>query len=698
MRTLTAELELALNERPVIKSKFELLKSFKEINEFSDIRWYYKSGGNATLSKEEIYRLKEIAALIEKGDKYRLDDKRTVDLLLSLSYNRLRKNSGMRSEGLSLEKHIELNMKKYSKNTFYSLDNLDLSAYESTKTRILRGWDKWGIGVQVYIPKDDKSLRELIISSTVDRWVQGALELPFKIKYESLRDKRSYGYIRKVSKEQVINDWLWSDVLRKNSTRYIIEADVKNCFPSIPHAIILKKAADYDPANYAVGKKGRRLLKTMLETGYLTAENEYIKPKIGTPQGNVWSPVLANIVMGMVDDWVNAKEIEVYARFADDFIIGCKTLDEAQQLRSELSEYVFKELGLVLNAAKTVITDWTVSPISFLGYNITYDLDNDILGISPDIKRRLKSLKQKLIISSDSNIDDIRFIEMFPKLNNADKMDKLTTMWTPILQANVWSDCDAIIKDLISKHYIHVFSEEDWYKRVEQENILFESNIAQLFPHLCITKNAYNLRYNSEMEFITDTQEEPVTLMNEVSILNKTGNWLPKALEKCALSGGPRPRILMHKNRINNKVIKFLADNVLGSLIFDTDEDIMNYLILTSTSIYFEKRALTRDEVSKMLSDIIGEVNSSPYHNRCYRRFYDVIRHKLHIDISNKFIIGDNFICFDSEWLKSILNKLDSTDSHIRLSGTKLYNQFYTWYYLISFILHFILSRKKSGV
>ena len=150
--------------------------------------------------------------------------------------------------------------------------------------------------------KDDKSKRELVIAPWIDRWIQGALELPMKQVYSWNRSKNSIGYVPNISREDIIKEWFRKEIW-KVDVDWIIEADIKNCFPSIPHEVILKSVRNWDNWNYKNNAIGFKILKDMLTKGYISEDRcEKIETDKGTPQGNVWSPVLANIVMDNLDN------------------------------------------------------------------------------------------------------------------------------------------------------------------------------------------------------------------------------------------------------------------------------------------------------------------------------------------------------------------------------------------------------------
>jgi hypothetical protein len=99
-------------------------------------------------------------------------------------------------------------------------------------------------------------------------------------------------------------------------------------------------------------------------------EEGVFKPTtIGTPQGGVISPLLANIVLNHLDWQLDAAGFR-FARYADDFVVVCQTREEAQQARSLVEHVLETELGLKLSPEKTKVTTYRRG-YDFLGFTLS---------------------------------------------------------------------------------------------------------------------------------------------------------------------------------------------------------------------------------------------------------------------------------------------------------------------------------------
>lgn len=288
-----------------------------------------------------------------------------------------------------------------------------------------------------------------------------------------------------------MQDWIDKEIWKEGWV-WIVEADIKNCFPSIPFRAILASIRKWDTVNHKRNTIGSKILLDMLKKGYISEDGlERINPIRGAPQGNVWSPVLANIVMNELDRYMkkNHKE-KLYVRFADDFIVGSKDQNTAENLKLELTEWVRNEIGLELNEEKTLITNWTKDPISYLGYNIR-SLEKE-LEIKPDIKRRIKALKQKLVVTSESTPGNINWTTLASERS----LEEIEQLWSGCLIGNIYDKEDILIKKLIEPDWKNKFGGKGWIRRQKSEKLLKELGIDKLYPEMFITMNANKYKRN----------------------------------------------------------------------------------------------------------------------------------------------------------------------------------------------------------
>lgn len=209
-----------------------------------------------------------------------------------------------------------------------------------------------------YIPKgpDSKKLRPLGIPAVRDRVAQEVLRRLLRPIFEPGFHEASFGYIRRRNCHQAIRR-----VLKYHSEGYriVLDADIAGFFDNIPHSVIMTALAEKVADGNIL-----RLVEKFLTAGVL--ENGVFKPTtVGTPQGGVISPLLANMVLNHLD-WRLEDAGYRFARYADDFVIVCQTTQQAQEALS-LVKLVLTDLGLKLSPEKTKIGTYGKG-YNFLGF------------------------------------------------------------------------------------------------------------------------------------------------------------------------------------------------------------------------------------------------------------------------------------------------------------------------------------------
>ena len=152
------------------------------------------------------------------------------------------------------------------------------------------------------------------------------------------------------------------DQLLKQGQTWVVDADLKSYFDTIPHEPLLKlieeKVAD-----------GRvlELIRKYLKQGVLEEMREW-EPEAGTPQGAVISPLLSNIYLNPLDHLMAAEGVEM-VRYADDFVVLCGSEAAAQGALAKVQQWT-TAVGLTLHPEKTRIVDATQpGGFDFLGYH-----------------------------------------------------------------------------------------------------------------------------------------------------------------------------------------------------------------------------------------------------------------------------------------------------------------------------------------
>jgi len=150
--------------------------------------------------------------------------------------------------------------------------------------------------------------------------------------------------------------------LRRQGYVHVVDADLKGYFDSIPHAGLMKRLGE----KLADGSL-LRLIQSFLEAKIMDEAAEWT-PEAGAPQGAVLSPLLSNIYLNPLDHLMAESGYEM-VRYADDFVILCRTHDEAQHALEMVQAWV-QDNGLTLHPTKTRIVDSREEAFAFLGYEL----------------------------------------------------------------------------------------------------------------------------------------------------------------------------------------------------------------------------------------------------------------------------------------------------------------------------------------
>lgn len=207
-----------------------------------------------------------------------------------------------------------------------------------------------------YLDKGGGKFRPLGIPAVRDRVAQEVVRRLLNPLFEPLFHEASFGFRPGRNCHQALARAI---AHHEQGYRVILDADIVGFFDNLPQALIKEAVA----AQVADGNI-LNLVEKFLRAGVM--ENGVFKPTtVGTPQGGVISPLLANIVLNYLD-WQLDKLGYRFVRYADDFIVLCKSKAQAEEARTQVTQ-ILDQLGLQLSAEKTHITTYGKG-YSFLGF------------------------------------------------------------------------------------------------------------------------------------------------------------------------------------------------------------------------------------------------------------------------------------------------------------------------------------------
>ena len=253
-------------------------------------------------------------------------------------YQELKRNKACGIDGQTVEaygENLHVNMKQL-------VERLKSKTYQPKPVK------------RVYIPKaGKKDKRGLGIPSVEDKLVQIMLKKILERIYEADFLDVSYGFRPKLSCHDAVKA-LNKEVMSK-PINYIVEVDIKGFFDNVDHEWMQRCLEER-----IIDKNLILLIKRFLKAGYVE-EGRYIDTTVGTPQGGVISPLLANIYLHYVLDLWFEKKVKPISkghveliRYCDDFVVCCESEKDAKEFLSKLQTRLAK-FGLEISKDKTKV-------------------------------------------------------------------------------------------------------------------------------------------------------------------------------------------------------------------------------------------------------------------------------------------------------------------------------------------------------
>lgn len=280
---------------------------------------------------------------VKGGKWFSLIDKVHKERTLMAAYSQVAANKG--AAGVDhvtvtmFEERLEENLKRLS-------EDLRSGSYRPQQIR------------RHHIPKPgSKETRPLGIPTVRDRVVQTAVKMALEPIFERDFAQHSYGFRPGKGCKDALRR---VDQLLKEGYTYIVDADLKSYFDTIPHDrlmdLLAQKVSDGRVLN---------LIELFLKQGVLDGLQEWT-PEEGSPQGGCISPLLSNVYLNPLDHMMAQADFEM-VRYADDFVIMCRNPEEAANALAVVREWT-AEAGLTLHPDKTKIVNAQEAAFEFLGY------------------------------------------------------------------------------------------------------------------------------------------------------------------------------------------------------------------------------------------------------------------------------------------------------------------------------------------
>ncbi len=213
---------------------------------------------------------------------------------------------------------------------------------------------------QVMIPKDGGGERKLGIPTVRDRVVQQALRNLLEPIFDPEFHTSSYGYRKGRGCHQAINKA--SLFIRHYRRQWVVDMDLSKCFDTLDHDLIIEQFRSKVTDGSIL-----TLLRQFLESGVMVGE-EYEATELGSPQGGVISPLIANVYLDRFDQFMKSRGHRII-RYADDILVLCVSEAAARNALKVAKGYLEGDLKLRVNAEKTHIAH-SDDGIKFLGVEV----------------------------------------------------------------------------------------------------------------------------------------------------------------------------------------------------------------------------------------------------------------------------------------------------------------------------------------
>ena len=265
---------------------------------------------------------------------------------LLAAWKRVRANKGAPGiDGVSVEEFPDIIRKHWDK----ILTKLEAGTYRPSPVK------------RVLIPKPDGTKRALGIPSVLDRVIQQAIAQVLTPLYEPTFSNHSHGFRPGRSAHDAVTEWQ-KESCKRGPKCQVVDCDLKSFFDTVNHEKLM--------ARLRLRISDRRLLRLIglyLKAGVILPSGRFEDTRKGVPQGGPLSPLLANILLDELDQELEARGYS-FTRYADDFLILCRTPRSGRRILSSIRRFLHTKLKLVVNEAKSAVVQ--LREVTFLGFNL----------------------------------------------------------------------------------------------------------------------------------------------------------------------------------------------------------------------------------------------------------------------------------------------------------------------------------------
>lgn len=283
----------------------------------------------------------------------------------------------------------------------------------------------------VEIPKPNGKKRLLGIPTVLDRWLQQAVGQQLMMRFELEFSDFSYGFRPKKNMQQALQQSL--EYINEGYAD-IVDIDLSKFFDEVSHSKVLQLIHEKVKC-----KTTLRLIRKWLRAPILIDGHLYKRRK-GLPQGSPLSPLLSNILLDQLDQYLEKRGLR-FIRYADDFSIYTRSKSDAKAIGNEIYVYLRDKLDLQINREKSGIRRPT--KIEVLGHSFASVYKKGSKGqyqlvVSKGswikLKRKLKRVTKKTL--SYSFKERLRAIKLIYQgwINNY----RLASIYTKLKQVDEW--------------------------------------------------------------------------------------------------------------------------------------------------------------------------------------------------------------------------------------------------------------------